>query len=74
MLRFFDSRYKVSLTWEWKPRLLDFRFDALVTELVSVTQGLSSTVDVYTRKNTEAQAASKQVCLYSKKINLTLFF
>ena len=34
VLRFFDSRYKVSLTWDSNPRP-----DALPTELASLTQG-----------------------------------
>ena len=39
VLRFFDSRYKVSLTWDSNPRPLDFRSDAFPTELASLTQG-----------------------------------
>ena len=39
VLRFFDSRYKVSLTWDSNPRPSDFRSDALPTELASLTQG-----------------------------------
>ena len=39
VLRFFNSRYKVSLTWDSNPRLSDFRSDALPTELASLTQG-----------------------------------
>ena len=38
-LRVFDSRYKVSLTWDMNPRLSVFRSDALPTELASLTQG-----------------------------------
>ena len=48
VLRFFDSRHKVSLTWGSNPRLSDFCSDALPTELAILTQGRSSTVDVYT--------------------------
>ena len=51
--RFFDSRYKVSLTWDWNPRPSDFRSDALATVLVSLTQGRSNTVDVYRRGDME---------------------
>ena len=47
VLRFLNSRYKVSLTWDSNPRPSDFRSDALPTELASLTQGCSSTVDVY---------------------------
>ena len=54
VLRFFDSRYKDSLTWDSNPRLSDFRSDAVPTELASLTQGLSITVDVYTRCEIEA--------------------
>ena len=54
VLRFFDSRYKVSFTWDLNPGPLHFRSDALPTELASLTQGRSSTVDVYTRSNIEA--------------------
>ena len=39
VLRFFDSRYKVSFTWESNPRPSDFRSDALPTELASLTKG-----------------------------------
>ena len=38
VLRFFDSRYKVSLAWDSNPRPSNFRLDALPTELVSLTQ------------------------------------
>ena len=48
VLRSFNSRYKVSLTWDSNPRPLDFRSNALPTELASLTQGWSSTVNVYT--------------------------
>ena len=44
VLRYFDLRYKVSLTWGLNPQSSDFHSDALPTELVSLTQGLSSTV------------------------------
>ena len=54
MIRFFDSRYKVSLTWDSDPRPSDFCSDALLTDLASLTQGRSSTVDVYRRSNIEA--------------------
>ena len=54
VLRFFVSRYKVSLMWNSNPRPSDFHSDALPTELVSLTQGRSSTVDVYTRSDIEA--------------------
>ena len=54
VLRFFDSRCKVSLTWDSNPRPSDFGSDALRTELASLTQGWSSTVDVYTRSDIEA--------------------
>ena len=54
VLRFFVSRYMVSLMWNSKPRPLDFHFDAFPTELVSLTQGRSSTVDLYTRSDIEA--------------------
>ena len=39
-LRFFNSRCKVSLTWDSNPRASDFRSDALPTELASLTQEL----------------------------------
>ena len=39
VLRFFDSKYKVSLTWNSNPRPSYFRSDALPTELASLTQG-----------------------------------
>ena len=39
VLRFFNSRYKVSLTWDSNPRPSDFPSDALPTELASLTQG-----------------------------------
>ena len=39
VLRLFDSRYKVSLTWDSNRRPSDFRTDALLTELASLTQG-----------------------------------
>ena len=52
-LSFFDSRYKVSLTWDLNPQPSDFRSDALLTELVSLTLGRSNTVDVYTRGDIE---------------------
>ena len=51
VLRFFDSRYKVSLMLDLNPRPSDFRFDALPTESASLTQGCSSTVAVYTRSD-----------------------
>ena len=35
VLRFFDSTYKVSLTWDSNPRPSDFRYDALPTELAA---------------------------------------
>ena len=54
VLRFFDSRYNVSLTWNSNPRPSDFHSDTLPTELASLTQGRSSTVDVYTRSDIEA--------------------
>ena len=54
MLRFFDSRYKVSLAWDSNPRPSDFRSDALPTKLAGLTQGWSSTVDVYMRSDIEA--------------------
>ena len=38
VLRFFDLRYKVNLRWDSNPRLSDFRYDALPTEQVSLTQ------------------------------------
>ena len=38
VLRFFDSRYKVSLTWDSNPRPSDFRSDALPTELAILPQ------------------------------------
>ena len=37
-LRFFDWRYKVSLTWDSNARPSDFRSDALPTELASDTK------------------------------------
>ena len=39
VLRFFDSRYKVSLTWGSNPRPSGFRSDALPTGVASLTQG-----------------------------------
>ena len=33
VLRFLDSRYKVSLTWDSNPGHSDFRSDALLTKL-----------------------------------------
>ena len=39
VLRFFDSRYRVSLTWDSNPRSSNFRSDALPTEVASLTQG-----------------------------------
>ena len=39
VLKFFYSRYKVSLTLDSNPRPLDFRSDALPTELANLTQG-----------------------------------
>ena len=39
VLRLFNSRYKVSLTWDSNPRFSDFRSDVLPTELASLTQG-----------------------------------
>ena len=39
VLKFFDWRYKVSLTWDSNQRPSDFGSDALGTELVSLTQG-----------------------------------
>ena len=41
VLRFFDSRYKVSLTWDSNPRPSDFRSDALPTELAILPQILT---------------------------------
>ena len=38
LLRFFASRYKVSLTWNSNPRPLNIRYNALQTEVVSLTQ------------------------------------
>ena len=38
MLRFLDSRYKDSLTWDPNPRPSDFHCDGLLTELTSLTQ------------------------------------
>ena len=55
VLRFFDSRYKVSLTWDLNPRAFHFCSDAVPTELASLKQGWSSTVDVYMRSDIEAQ-------------------
>ena len=55
VLRFFNSRYKVSVMWDSNPRPSDFRSDALPTELASLTNGWCSTVDVYTRSNIEVQ-------------------
>ena len=39
VLRLFDLRCKVSITWDsnWRPS--DFLYDALPTELASLTQG-----------------------------------
>ena len=39
VLRFFDSRYKVSLMWDSNTRHSNFCSDALPTELASLTQG-----------------------------------
>ena len=39
VLRYFDLRYKVSLTWGSNPQSSDFHSNALPTELVSLTQG-----------------------------------
>ena len=39
VLRLFNLRYKVSLTWDLNPRSSDIRSDALTTELASLTQG-----------------------------------
>ena len=54
VIRFFDSIYKVSLTWDSNPRPSDFYSDALPTDLASLKQGCSSTVDVCTRSDMEA--------------------
>ena len=55
VLRFFDSRYKISLTWDSNPRPpSDFRSDVPPTELASLTQEWSSTVEIYTRSDIEA--------------------
>ena len=39
VLRFLESRYKVSLTWESNPRASDFHSNALPTEPETLTQG-----------------------------------
>ena len=39
VLRFFDSRYQVSITWDSNPQTSEFRSDALPTGLASLTQG-----------------------------------
>ena len=39
VLRFFNSTYKVSLTWDSKPQPSDFRSNALLTEPATLTQG-----------------------------------
>ena len=39
LLRCFDSRYKVSLTWDSNLQSSDFHSDTLPTELASLTQG-----------------------------------
>ena len=44
-------RYKASLTWDLKPRPLVLCFDACSTELASLTQERSSTVNVHTRSH-----------------------
>ena len=43
------STYKVSLTWDLKPRPLVLCSDGCSTELASLAQERSSTVNVYTR-------------------------
>ena len=53
-VRFFDSRNKVNLTWDSKTRHSDFRSKSLVTEPENLAQGRSSTVNVYTRSDIEA--------------------
>ena len=37
-LKFFNSRYKVSLTWDSNPLTSNIRSDALPAELASLTQ------------------------------------
>ena len=44
-----SSIYKVSLTWDLKPRPLVLSSNICSTELASLAQEQSSTVDVYTR-------------------------
>ena len=53
VLRFFNLRFKVSLQGKLNPQPSVFS-DALPTELVSLAQELSSTVNVYTRSDTDA--------------------
>ena len=53
VLKFLDLRYKVSLTRESNPQPSDFHSNALLTELASLTQRWSSTVNVYMRSDIE---------------------
>ena len=50
----FSIRDVNSLTWDSNPRPSDFRSEALPTDLASLTQGWSSTLDVYPRSDIEA--------------------
>ena len=54
MLKFSESNYKVSLTWDSVPQPLHSRSNARPTELGSLAQQWSSTVDTHTRNETEA--------------------
>ena len=46
VLRLFNLRYKFSIKWELNPRPSNFCSDALPTELASLQQGQSNSVDV----------------------------
>ena len=51
----FDSRYKVTWDSNSNPQPSEFRSDAFPNELASLTEGWSSILNVYMRKDFEAQ-------------------
>ena len=44
VLRLFDSRYKLSFTWDSNPRPSDFRSDALTTKLAEHKDDLAQSI------------------------------